>query len=199
MSLFWLPDEQNDRAREQQTHSKIESSGGPFRLQEPLDGGAEGEPDKTARQRGQDKEDAEGEGLHERTGGLGAQIGANGASTDQPRLGVDPLQGGRLPEANALPRDPGVTAGGCGNLPGQPEEQADATPLERGANERMLEHDAPQPQGDEKDHEPHADGHTKEAGQTTPHTDAGASRGQNDVAGTGSNGRNDGEQDEGEG
>src|SRR5829696_1799060 len=196
---LWLPNEQNDRAREQQTHDNIEASGSPLRLQEPLDGRAKGEPDKTARQRGQDKQDAEREGLRERTGGLDAQVGPNGTRTDQPRFGVDPLQGSRLPEADAIQRGPSVTAAGCGNLPGQPEEQADATPFESVPHDRVLEHDAPQSQGDEEHHQPHPDGDTEEAGQTAPDADAGPSRRENDVAGARGNGRNDSEQDEGEG
>src|SRR5918995_2601877 len=89
-----LPHDECDRKGKQRAQGDVERCQCAAAVQEPLDGGAEREPEETAGQRGDDEQAPEERGLDDGATGLRAQIRPGGAHAHEPRFGVDPLKDG---------------------------------------------------------------------------------------------------------
>lgn len=85
---------------------------------------------------------------------------------------------------------PGLRAG-CGDLEGQPEQECCATPTEHLKGSRTVEQKSAKPEGDQEEHQAHAEADAEHRSQTTHYPQVGARGRQEDVAGTGCAGSNE--------
>jgi hypothetical protein len=93
-----LPDEQQNGSRKQCSHRHVEATRSSLGAEKPLHGGPGREPDKTARECNEDEQQGEDYRPPESGACSRRKIGTDRPGADEPRLGIDPLKGGSLPE-----------------------------------------------------------------------------------------------------
>src|SRR5262249_14600148 len=99
------------------------------------------------------------------------------ADTDEPRLRVDPLKSGCAPKTEGLFLWSRVTATCRGNLPRQPEQKANAPPLENQNEPWTRQNNDSKAEGHKKHHESHPDDYPTQARKPTKQPNVGTCRG----------------------
>ena len=85
------------------------------------------------------------------------EIGAGGAGADQPRLRINPLEGGRRQETRWFGSRFGIRSTGARDLPRQPEQGRNADSFEDLQNLGIVKDEAAEPEGDDEHHDSHPD------------------------------------------
>src|SRR5262245_59115214 len=107
-----LPNDENDREGEKGSHGDVEQPEAAAAAEGALGGGPEGEPQKTAGQRGQREQGSKARRLQDGTPGVGAQKGPGRARAHEPGFRVDPLKGRGGNVADRVPVRRGIDVAG---------------------------------------------------------------------------------------